>query len=213
MPVPVGSGHLETTDLQIKDFSASVVGKIRLNELPLASDSKKIVDVTSQPNGSVVIRILARNMVMATLVTLIGGLPAFGCLLMALIGTIEGRFDVALTFAGACAGLSWMVWRFGWQEKRYEIYFDDTGIQFGDNSVAHAEVSEIVVDFNGGAPFDPGSMPFPRNSTPGYHVAIKARGQLIPITATMSRTGAQAVRDVSVAVSEKFTTVPRKGHL
>lgn len=199
--------------LQINVFCASVLGKIRLNELSLASDNKKYVDVTTQPNGSVVIGILARNMVMATLVTLIGGLPAFGCLLLAIIGVTEGRFDVALIFAGACVGLSWVVWRFGWQEKRYQIYFDDTGIQFGDTTVAYAEVSEIVVDFNGGAPFDPGSMPIPRNSTPGYHVAIKVRGQLIPITATLSRTGAQAVRDASVAVSEQFTTVPLNGHL
>lgn len=212
MRVPLGSGRLDTMGLQVEDFSASVSGKIQLNELPLASDTKKTVDVTTQPNGSVVINILARNMVIATLVTLFGGLPAFGCLLMALIGITEGQFDTALIFVGAFAGLSWVVWRFGWRKKRYEIWFDDTSIQFGDNTVDYAEVSEIVVDFNGGAPFDPGSMPVPRNATPGYHVAIKARGQLIPITATMSRTGAQTVRDASVEVWKQFTTLPLKDH-
>ena len=178
----------------------------------MARDIKKTVNVTTQPNGSVVINILARNMVIATFVTLFGGLPAFGCLLMALIGITEGQFDTVLIFVGVFAGLSWVVWRFGWRKKRYEICFDDTSIQFGDNTVDYAEVSEIVVDFNGGAPFDPGSMPVPRNVTPGYHVAIKARGQLIPITATMSRTGAQTVRDASVGVWRQFTTLALKDH-
>jgi hypothetical protein len=178
----------------------------------LASDTKNTVDVSTQPNGSVVIKILARNMVIATLVTLFGGPPVFGCLLLALFGITEGQFDTALIFVGACAGFSWVVWRFGWRKKRYEIYFDDTSIQFGENTVSYAEVSEIIVGFNGGAPFDHGSMPVPRNLTPGYHVAIKARGQLIPITATMSRTGAQTVRDASIAAWKQFTTLPLKDH-
>ncbi|WP_146214855.1 hypothetical protein [Loktanella sp. PT4BL] len=198
--------------LQIEELNVSVFGCIGLNELPLASDRKKNVDVITQPNGSVVITMLARNMVIATLVTLVGGLPAFGCLLIALIGIAEGQLDTALIFVGACACLSWVVWRFGWRKKRYEICFDDVSIHFGVNTVAYAEFSEIVVDFNGGAPYDPGSMPVPRNGTPGYHVAIKARGQLIPITATMSRTEAFAVRDASIAVWEHFTSSLLKDH-
>lgn len=151
-------------------------------------------------------------MVIATLVTLFGGLPAFLFLLMALIGITKGQIDTALLFLGTFACLLWVVWRFGWRKKRYAIYFNDTTIQFGNSTVAYAEVSEIVVDFNGGAPFDPGSMPVPRNATPGYHVAIKACGQLMPITATLSRTGAQTVRDASVAALKQFTTPPLKDH-
>lgn len=155
---------------------------------------------------------MARNMIIATFVTLLGGLPAFGCLLIALIGINEGQFDTALLFVGACAGLSWLVWHFGWRQKHYEIYFDDKGIQFGENTLSYADVSDFVVGFNGGASFDPGSMPVPRNATPGYHVAIKTRGQLIPITTTMSQTGAQTVRETSISVWKQFTTPPLKDH-
>lgn len=178
----------------------------------MATDTKNNVDITTQPNGSVVISLSAWNLVIATIATLFAGLPAFTCFLMALIGFSEGQLDTALMFVGACAGFSWVAWHFGWQKKRYEILFDNTGIQSGDNILAYDEVSEIVVDYNGGAPFDPGSMPVPRNTTPGYHVAVKSRGQLIPITATMSRAEAQKVRDASVAVWKKFTTLPLNHH-
>lgn len=171
----------------------------------MATDNQNNIDIAKQLNGSVVITHSARNIFVATFASLIAGLPAFACLLLAFIGLTEGQFDTASIFVAASAGLLWVGWRFGWRKKRYEILFDDKGIHFGANRLAYADVSEFIVGCDGGAPFDPGSMPVPRNTTPGYHVAVNALGQWIPITVTISRKEAQTVRDASTEAWRRFT--------
>ncbi len=166
------------------------------------------LQVVDQPDGSVVLTVLARNPVIATLAALIAGLPAFGCLILALIGIAEGQLGTAIMFLAIGAGCVWLAWRFGWQVKRYQIIFDTEGIRSGSNSLAYPEISEIVVDFNGGAAFDPGSMRIPRNTTPGHHVSVKARGQLIPITTGLKLHQAREVRDACVAAFDRFATGP-----
>lgn len=145
-------------------------------------------------------------MFVAIFATLIGGLIAFACLLLAFIGLKEGQLDTAMIFVAVCLGLLSAVWYFGWRKKRYKIFFDDKGIQFGTNRLAYAEVSEITVAYFGGAPFDLGSMPVPRNTTLGFHVAVKAHGHFVPITVTMSWKEAQAIRDAITEVRGYFTT-------
>ena len=172
----------------------------------MATDNENNVVIAKQLNGSVVITYFGRNKFVATLATLIASLPAFACLILAFLGLTEGQFDTALMFVAASAGLLWVVWRFGWRKKRYRILFDDKCIQFGTNRLAYAGVSEIIVGYDGGAPFDPGSMPVPRNTTPGFHVAVKALGQWIPITVAISRKEAQTVRDASTEIWRQFTT-------
>ena len=167
------------------------------------------IDLETRPDGSVVITHVARNLFVAVWVSAFAGLPALASLLLAIKGLVRGDFALTLMFLAACAGFIWLSWRFGWRPRRFQIFFDADGIRSGPNRLAYSEITEIIVGYHGGAAYDPASMPVPRNVTPGYHVAAKAGGQVLPITTSLvSRTDAVALQDLCIEVWKRFTTPP-----
>ncbi|KQI72653.1 hypothetical protein AN191_06485 [Loktanella sp. 5RATIMAR09] len=166
----------------------------------MATKTNHSMTLRDDGEGAVAVAYLGQSAFVSSFITIVVGLPIFGCIILAARAVVDAQFDLAVTFLAIAASLIWLVWHYGWRKKPYEIVFDVTGVRSGPNAFDYAEIFAFSVGFNGGSRFDPTA----RNMTPGYHVAVKARGQVIPITVTLDEGTARAVRDACESVFTRF---------
>lgn len=144
------------------------------------------------PEGTV-IEIRARNALVSGLIVPAGLFCSLGPIALAAYAATVPDIAALTAGVGAAAAIWWLTWRFGWRPRTFRIVFRADRLEVGPVRFDYREIVDVGLSREGGAAYDPASMPIPRNHTQGLHLYVVAGGRSVPITVGLKKAQAEEV--------------------